>query len=51
MQSVVRIKPAYIEAGRFCEANVVTLTDGNRDGIFVPVNDPYAGEKTASPLA
>lgn len=43
--AVVRIKPAYIEAGRFCEGNVVTLTDGRRDAVFVPVNDPYPPEK------
>jgi len=37
--AAARIKPAYIEAGQFCEANCVTLTDGNRDAIFVPASN------------
>ena len=31
------IVPAYTEAGAYCEANCVTLTDGRDTAIFVPV--------------
>ena len=33
----LRLLPAYIEAGWFCEAQVVTLTDGVGQAVFVPV--------------
>ena len=33
----LQILPHYIEAGWFCEAQVVTLTDGVGQAVFVPV--------------
>ena len=35
-----RVLSAPIEAGAFCEANVVTLTDGVGRAMFVPANKP-----------
>lgn len=35
--STLRIVPAYTEAGQFCEANCVTITDGERTAIYVPL--------------
>lgn len=35
--SSLRIVPAYTEAGRFCEANCVTITDGERTAVYVPM--------------
>jgi hypothetical protein len=34
--STLRIVPAYTEAGQFCEANCVTVTDGERTAVYVP---------------
>jgi len=34
--STLRIVPAYTEAGLRCEANCVTLTDGERTAVYVP---------------
>lgn len=34
--STLKIVPRYIEAGRLCEANVITITDGERTAIYVP---------------
>lgn len=34
--SSLRIVPAYTEAGYFCEANVLTVTDGTRTVVYVP---------------
>lgn len=36
--SSLQIVPTYIEAGRFCEANCITVTDGERTAVYVPVN-------------
>lgn len=36
----LRIVPAYVEAGWFTEANCVTLTDGERRAVYVPVGQP-----------
>ena len=33
----VSISPAYVEAGWFSEANCITLTDGQRKAVYVPV--------------
>jgi hypothetical protein len=33
----VEILPEYTEAGAYCQANCVTLTDGKDTAIFVPV--------------
>lgn len=40
--SSLRIVRSYTEAGRFCEANCVTITDGERTCVYVPltVADP-----------
>ena len=35
--STLRIVPSYIEAGMFCEANCVTITDGERTALYVPL--------------
>lgn len=35
--STLRIVPAYTEAGRLCEANCVTITDGVRTAVYVPL--------------
>jgi hypothetical protein len=35
--STLRIVPDYTEAGWFCEANVITVTDGERTAIYVPL--------------
>lgn len=35
--SSLRIVPAYTEAGQFCEANCITVTDGERTAVYVPV--------------
>lgn len=35
--SSLRIAPAYTEAGYFCEANAVTITDGVRTAVYAPV--------------
>ncbi len=35
--STLRIVPAYTEAGMFCEANVITVTDGNRTALYIPL--------------
>src|SRR5689334_21106870 len=32
----LRILPYYTEAGRFCEANVVALADGERSRLYYP---------------
>lgn len=32
----LRVVPAYTEAGRFQEANAVTITDGERTAVYVP---------------
>ena len=32
----LKIVPAYTEAGRFTEANCVTITDGERTAEYVP---------------
>jgi hypothetical protein len=34
--SSLRIVPAYTEAGQFCEANCITVTDGERTCLYVP---------------
>lgn len=34
--STLRIVPSYIEAGEFCEANCITVTDGERTVVYVP---------------
>ena len=41
----VEIIPHYTEAGWYCEANVVALSDGNRKAIFVPVEAVQRPEK------
>jgi len=35
--SSLRIVPAYTEAGQFCEANAVTITDGERTAVYIPL--------------
>jgi hypothetical protein len=35
--STLRIVPSYIEAGMFREANCVTITDGERTALYVPL--------------
>jgi hypothetical protein len=34
--STLRIVPAYTEAGRYAEANCITVTDGERTAVYVP---------------
>lgn len=34
--STLRIVPEYTEAGWFTEANVITVTDGERTALYVP---------------
>jgi hypothetical protein len=36
------IVPAYTEAGYFGEANVVTITDGERTALYVPLSPTRA---------
>ena len=36
--NAIEIVPHYTEAGWYCEANVVALSDGKRKAIFVPVH-------------
>jgi hypothetical protein len=38
----LRIVPAYTEAGYFGEANVVTITDGERTALYVPLSPTRA---------
>lgn len=38
--STLRIEPGNIEAGRFCEANCVRITDGERSAVYVPYDPP-----------
>jgi hypothetical protein len=35
--STLRIVPSYTEAGMFCEANCVTISDGERTALYVPI--------------
>jgi len=45
--STLAIKPQYIEAGAFCEANCVTISDQNgREALYVPYKNgrPDMGE-------
>jgi hypothetical protein len=35
--STLRIVPAYTEAGRYQEANCITVTDGERTAVYVPL--------------
>jgi hypothetical protein len=35
--STLRIVPSYTEAGMYCEANCVTITDGERTALYVPI--------------
>lgn len=35
--STLSIVPNYTEAGQFCEANCVTISDGERTAIYIPV--------------
>lgn len=35
--STLSIVPAYTEAGKFKEANCVTITDGERSAVYVPL--------------
>lgn len=46
--SSLRIVPAYTEAGRLCEANAVTITDGERACVYVPFA-AVKDEKPAGP--
>jgi hypothetical protein len=34
------VVPAYVEAGWFSEANCVTLSDGEREVVYVPRQQP-----------
>jgi hypothetical protein len=43
----IEIVPHYTEAGWYCEANVVALSDGKRKAIFVPVQ-PVEGAMPVS---
>jgi hypothetical protein len=36
------IVPAYTEAGMYCEANCITVTDGERTVVYVPVAVAHA---------
>jgi hypothetical protein len=45
--SGLRIVPAYTEAGQFCEANCVTVTDGERTAVYVPVGGHVAPAEVA----
>ncbi len=38
--SSLRIVHGNIEAGQFCEANCVTITDGERTVVYVPLRSP-----------
>lgn len=38
--SSLSILPAYTEAGMFCEANCLTVTDGERTAVYVPLRLP-----------
>ena len=49
--STLRIVPGYTEAGRYCEANCVTITDGTRTAIYVPVRVVHAGATSASTVS
>jgi len=35
--STLKILPAYTEAGQYCEARCLTITDGVRTAVYVPV--------------
>lgn len=35
--STLRILPAYTEAGQFCEARCIMVTDGERTAVYVPL--------------
>ena len=48
--STLRIVPAYTEAGYFCEANCVTITDGERSAVFVPQAELLHAELDAGHL-
>jgi len=51
--STLRIVPSYTEAGMFCEANCVTITDGERTALYVPLrivtNDELEAERANDP--
>jgi hypothetical protein len=52
--STLRIVPSYTEAGQFCEANCLTVTDGEHTAIYVPhrvVQNPDQGDSHASDCA
>lgn len=48
--SSLRIVPAYTEAGRYCEANCIMVTDGERTAIYAPVRivEPDEGKVVAA---
>lgn len=41
----LRIVPRYTEAGKFCEANCVTITDGERTAVYVPLKTGDPGSE------
>jgi hypothetical protein len=45
--SALRIVPSYTEAGMFCEANCVTITDGERTALYVPLRIVTDDEREA----
>jgi hypothetical protein len=44
-----RSPPSYTEAGMFCEANCITITDGDRTALYIPLrivaNEELAAER------
>jgi hypothetical protein len=46
--STLSIVPAYTEAGMFMQANCVTITDGERTAVYVPLRRPAQTETSTS---
>ena len=46
--STLRIVPSYTEAGRHCEANCVTITDGDRTATYVPADEGASQSATST---
>ncbi len=42
--SSLRIVPAYTESGEFGEANCITITDGERTAVYVPLSRKSSGQ-------